>query len=62
MIQLTPSSKILLGIDPIDFRKGIDGICRSLSEGRTGLDHSVLRKVLIVNYTDVRENDATSFF
>ena len=30
MIQLTPSSKILLGIDPIDFRKGIDGICKTV--------------------------------
>jgi transposase len=26
MIQLTPQSKILLATDPIDFRKGIDGI------------------------------------
>ena len=26
MIQLTPQSKILLATEPIDFRKGIDGI------------------------------------
>ena len=26
MIQLTPQSKILLATDPINFRKGIDGI------------------------------------
>ncbi len=26
MIQLTPQSKILLASEPIDFRKGIDGI------------------------------------
>ena len=26
MIQLTPQSKIFLASEPIDFRKGIDGI------------------------------------
>ena len=26
MIQLTPQSRILLAVEPIDFRKGIDGI------------------------------------
>ncbi|NRA68672.1 MAG: IS66 family insertion sequence element accessory protein TnpB [Pseudobacteriovorax sp.] len=28
MFQLTPKSKILLGIKPLDFRKGIDGISK----------------------------------
>jgi hypothetical protein len=26
MIQITPQMKILLAVDPIDFRKGIDAI------------------------------------
>jgi transposase len=33
MIQITPQMRILLGIEPIDFRKGIDGIagvCRNV--------------------------------
>lgn len=28
MIQITPQMKILVAIKPIDFRKGIDGLCR----------------------------------
>ena len=28
MIQLSPTSKIMLGIEAMDFRKGIDSICR----------------------------------
>lgn len=33
MIQLTPQMRILLSVDPVDFRKGIDGlaaICRKI--------------------------------
>jgi transposase len=33
MIQVAPQMRILLAVDPVDFRKGIDGlagICRSL--------------------------------
>ena len=35
MIQLTPHMRILLAVDPADFRKGIDGLaqlCRSVLE------------------------------
>ena len=28
MIQITPQMRILVCIEPIDFRKGIDGLCR----------------------------------
>ena len=28
MIQITPQMRILLATKPIDFRKGIDGLCR----------------------------------
>ena len=28
MIQITPQMRILVAIQPIDFRKGIDGLCR----------------------------------
>ena len=28
MIQITPQMKILVAIEPIDFRCGIDGLCR----------------------------------
>lgn len=28
MIQLTPQMRILVAIEPADFRKGIDGLCR----------------------------------
>jgi transposase len=28
MIQITPHMRIVLAIEPIDFRKGIDGLCR----------------------------------
>ena len=28
MLQLTPQSRIFLATQPVDFRKGIDGLCR----------------------------------
>jgi len=28
MIQITPHMKVLVHVDPIDFRVGIDGLCR----------------------------------
>ena len=27
MIQLTPQMRLLVAIEPVDFRKGIDGLC-----------------------------------
>lgn len=32
MIQLTPQMRILLAIEPVDFRKGIDGLARLSKE------------------------------
>ena len=32
MIQLTPQMRILLAVDPVDFRNGIDGLCRLCRE------------------------------
>jgi transposase len=32
MIQVTPQMRILVGVDPIDFRKGIDGIAQVCRE------------------------------
>ncbi len=32
MIQLTPQTRILVAIEPADFRKGIDGLCRLCRE------------------------------
>ena len=29
MIQITPQMRILLAVDPVDFRKGIDGLAGS---------------------------------
>jgi transposase len=28
MIQLTPQMRILVAVEPVDFRRGIDGLCR----------------------------------
>ncbi len=28
MIQITPQMKIMLAVEPVDFRKGIDGLAR----------------------------------
>jgi transposase len=28
MIQLTPQMRILVAVEPVDFRSGIDGLCR----------------------------------
>ncbi|MEK7838066.1 MAG: IS66 family insertion sequence element accessory protein TnpB [candidate division NC10 bacterium] len=28
MIQLTPHLRILVAVEPTDFRRGIDGLCR----------------------------------
>ena len=28
MIQLTPQMRIFVAVEPVDFRKGIDGLCR----------------------------------
>lgn len=35
MIQVTPQMRVLVAVEPVDFRKGIDGlamICRSVKE------------------------------
>ncbi len=32
MIQITPHMRILLAIEPVDFRRGIDGLCRTCRE------------------------------
>jgi transposase len=32
MIQLTPQMRILVGVEPIDFRNGIDGLARACRE------------------------------
>ena len=32
MIQLTPQMRIVVGVEPIDFRKGIDGLARACRE------------------------------
>jgi hypothetical protein len=32
MIQLTPQMRILVGVEAIDFRKGIDGLARACRE------------------------------
>jgi transposase len=32
MIQITPQMRILLAVEPQDFRKGIDGLCRVCRE------------------------------
>lgn len=29
MIQLTPQTRILVAVEPADFRKGIDGLCQT---------------------------------
>jgi hypothetical protein len=28
MIQVTPQTKVLVAVEPVDFRKGIDGLVR----------------------------------
>ena len=37
MIQITPQMKILLALEPVDFRNGIDGLARICRE-RLGSD------------------------
>ena len=32
MIQITPQMRVLVGVDPVDFRKGIDGLARVAKE------------------------------
>lgn len=32
MIQLTPQMRILVAVEPVDFRAGIDGLCRLCRE------------------------------
>ena len=32
MIQLTPQMRILIAVDPVEFRRGIDGLCRLCRE------------------------------
>ena len=33
MIQITPQMRILVAVDPVDFRRGIDGMARVCREG-----------------------------
>jgi transposase len=32
MIQITPQMRVLVGVEPVDFRKGIDGLARVAKE------------------------------
>lgn len=32
MIQITPQMRVLVGVEPVDFRKGIDGLSRVTKE------------------------------
>jgi len=32
MIQVTPQMRVLLTVEPVDFRKGIDGLCKVCRE------------------------------
>ena len=32
MIQITPQMRILVAVEAVDFRKGIDGLCRASRE------------------------------
>lgn len=36
MIQVTPQMRILVAVEPVDFRKGIDGLCRLCREALRG--------------------------
>ena len=36
MIQLTPQLRILVAIEPVDFRKGIDGLSRVVKDSLAG--------------------------
>lgn len=36
MIQLTPQMRILVGVEPVDFRAGIDGLCRLCRQAQVG--------------------------
>ncbi|NTV42918.1 MAG: IS66 family insertion sequence element accessory protein TnpB [Syntrophobacteraceae bacterium] len=47
MIQITPHMRILLAVDPVDFRKGIDGLCRLC---RTELQSDPFSGTLFVFY------------
>ncbi|MEW6441854.1 MAG: IS66 family insertion sequence element accessory protein TnpB [bacterium] len=33
MIQITPQMRILVAVEPVDFRKGIDGLARVCRQG-----------------------------
>lgn len=32
MIQLTPQMRILVAVEPVDFRRGIDGLCKACKQ------------------------------
>jgi transposase len=36
VIQITPQMKVLVAVDPVDFRKGIDGLCRVARDELSG--------------------------
>jgi transposase len=36
MIQLTPHMRVLVAVEPVDFRRGIDGLARWVREALTG--------------------------
>ena len=40
MIQLTPQMRILIAVEPVDFRLGIDGLCRVCREALSGDPYS----------------------
>jgi transposase len=36
MIQITPQMRVLLAVEPVDFRRGIDGMARACTEQLAG--------------------------
>jgi transposase len=36
MIQLTPHMRVLVAVEPVDFRRGIDGLARWVREALAG--------------------------
>ena len=55
MMQLTPQMKILVCVEPVDFRAGIDGLCRIC---RQALSYSpVLRSRSVPAFSATRPDE-----
>ncbi len=56
MIQVTPQMRILVAVDPVDFRRGIDGLarlCKEVLKQDPGSSKPICTAITTATYTSL---------